>query len=140
LKNSKELIQQRQDRILQLLRQKQLASVAELATHFHVTPATIRRDLEVLEEQGSLKRFFGGVEYILPQSEYVRYQLGKDDQTPAKQAIAKRAAGMIANGTRFFLTVALRLSLFWTIWTISAPASSPTMPGPSTAISPRVWI
>ena len=103
MKNSKELIQQRQDRILQLLRQKQLASVAELATHFHVTPATIRRDLEALEEQGCLKRFFGGVEYILPQSEYVRYQLDRDDQTPVKQAIAKRAAAMIANGDTVFL-------------------------------------
>lgn len=103
MKNSKEIIQQRQERILQLLRQKQLASVAELAKHFHVTPATIRRDLEALEEQGSLKRFFGGVEYILPQSEYVQYQTSKKDLTPAKQAIARRAAAMISNGDTVFL-------------------------------------
>lgn len=103
MKNSKEIIQQRQSRILQLLRQKQLASVAELSKHFHVTPATIRRDLEVLEEQGSLKRFFGGVEYILPQSEYVQYQTAKKDFTPAKIAIAKKAAGMISNGDTIFL-------------------------------------
>ena len=103
MKNSKEIIQQRQERILQLLRQKQLASVAELAKHFHVTPATIRRDLEALEEQGSLKRFFGGVEYILPQSEYVQYQTSKKDFTPAKQAIARRAAAMISNGDTVFL-------------------------------------
>lgn len=103
MKNSKEIIQQRQERILQLLRQKQLASVAELAKHFHVTPATIRRDLEVLEDQGSLKRFFGGVEYILPQSEYVRYQTSSQDQTHAKQAIAQKAASMISNGDTIFL-------------------------------------
>lgn len=103
MKNSKEIIQQRQSRILQLLRQKQLASVAELATHFHVTPATIRRDLEALEEQGSIKRFFGGVEYILPQSEYVQYQTAKKDFTAAKMAIAKKAAEMISNGDTIFL-------------------------------------
>lgn len=103
MKNSKEIIQQRQDRILQLIRQKQLASVTELAKQFHVTPVTIRRDLEVLEEQGSIKRFFGGVEYILPRSEYVQYENEKEDQTAAKMAIAKKAAEMVNNGDTIFL-------------------------------------
>lgn len=103
MKNSKEIIQQRQARILQLLRQKQLASVAELAKHFHVTPVTIRRDLEALEKQGALRRFFGGVEYILPQGEYVQYQTAKKDLTPVKNAIAKAAAAMISNGDTIFL-------------------------------------
>ena len=110
MKNSKEIIQQRQARILQLLRQKQLASVTELAQHFHVTPATIRRDLEALEEQGCLKRFFGGVEYILPHSEYVRYQTPKKDLTAAKQAIARKAASMISNGDTIFLNTEPRSS------------------------------
>ena len=92
MKNSKELIQQRQGRILQLLQQKQLASVTELAQHFHVTPATIRRDLEALEEQGSIKRFFGGVEYILPQNEYVQYQTAKKDPT-SMISVKRRASG-----------------------------------------------
>lgn len=103
MKNSKELIQQRQSRIVQHLRQKQLASVTELAQRFHVTPATIRRDLEALEEQGCLKRFFGGVEYILPQNEYVQYQIDRPDTLAAKTAIAKRAAQMIKNGDMVFL-------------------------------------
>ena len=103
MKNSKELIQQRQARILQFLRQKQLASVADLAKHFHVTPATIRRDLEALEEQGGVKRFFGGVEYILSQGEYVQYQTSKVDFTPIKLAIAKKAAEMISDGAIIFL-------------------------------------
>lgn len=103
MKNSKELIQQRQDRILQLIRQKQLASVTELAKQFHVTPATIRRDLEALEDQGSIKRFFGGVEYILPHSEYVQYQSEKKDMTPAKMAIAQKAAEMVNNGDTIFI-------------------------------------
>ena len=103
MKNSKEIIQQRQARILQFLRQKQLASVVELAKHFHVTPATIRRDLEALEEQGSIKRFFGGVEYILSHGEYAQYQTSNQDLTRAKLAIAKKAAGMICTGDTIFL-------------------------------------
>ena len=103
MKNSKELIQQRQARILQFLRQKQLSSVADLAKHFHVTPATIRRDLETLEEQGSVKRFFGGVEYILSQGEYVQYQTSRTDYAPMKMAIAAKAAEMINSGDTIFL-------------------------------------
>ena len=82
-------------RILQFLQQKQLASVVDLAKRFHVTPATIRRDLDALEEQGNIKRFFGGVEYILPHSEYVQYRTEEKDITAAKEAIAKKAASMI---------------------------------------------
>ena len=103
MKNSKEVILQRQERILQLIQQKQMMSVAELVRHFHVTPATIRRDLEDLEEQGNVKRFFGGVEYILPPSEYVQYQADKKDQTTAKRAIARKAAEMISNGDTIFV-------------------------------------
>lgn len=103
MKNSKESIQQRQTRIVQHLRQKQLASVTELAQHFQVTPATIRRDLEALEEQGCIKRFFGGVEYILPQNEYAQYQAPRMDTIPAKTAIARRAAQMIKAGDTVFL-------------------------------------
>ena len=103
MKNSKELIQQRQARILQFLQQKQLASIVDLAKRFHVTPATIRRDLEALDEQGSIKRFFGGVEYILPQSEYVQYQSDKKGISTAKEAIAKKAAEMISDGDTVFI-------------------------------------
>lgn len=103
MKNSKEIIQQRQTRIVQFLRKKQLASVVELAKQFHVTPATIRRDLEALEEQGIIKRFFGGVEYVLPQSEYVQYQTEKPDIAAAKNAIAQRAAAMISDGDVVFI-------------------------------------
>lgn len=103
MKNSKEMIQQRQDRIAQFLRKKQLASVVELAKQFHVTPATIRRDLEALEEQGTIKRFFGGVEYVLPQSEYVQYQTDRPNIATSKAAIAKRAAAMVSDGDVVFI-------------------------------------
>jgi len=98
LKNSKELIQQRQDRILQLLRQKQLASVAELATHFHVTPATIRRDLIRLEKSGLIRRVHGGAVIISgPESEI---PLPVRDRTNdlAKQNIAAKAIGFVNDG------------------------------------------
>ena len=66
MKSSRDTILLRQKAILQMLQKSQDINVGELSRQFGVTTATIRRDLEVLEEQGSIKRYFGGAKYILP--------------------------------------------------------------------------
>jgi len=103
LKSSREIIEQRQKSILQLLRKNQSANVVELAERFNVTTATIRRDLEILESQGGIRRYFGGARYILPPNEDVQYQTVKGNPTPAKLAIARKAASMIEEGDTVFL-------------------------------------
>lgn len=103
MKSSRDTIELRQKNILQLLRKTQTANVAELSRRFNVTTATIRRDLELLEEQGSVKRYFGGAQYILPPNVDVQYQTVKGNPTPAKMAIAKKAASMICDGDTVFL-------------------------------------
>ena len=64
MKNSKSMIQDRQNGILEYLKKNNSADVNHLAALFHVTPMTVRRDLDALESQGSVRRFFGGVEYL----------------------------------------------------------------------------
>ena len=103
MKSSRDIIDLRHKNILQHLQKAQTANVAELSRRFHVTTATIRRDLEILEEQGSIKRYFGGAQYILPPNVDVHYQTEKGNPTPAKLAIAKKAASMISNGDIIFL-------------------------------------
>ena len=56
MKSSRDTILLRQKAILQMLQKSQDINVGELSRQFGVTTATIRRDLEVLEEQGSIKR------------------------------------------------------------------------------------
>src|SRR3989304_1551596 len=51
---------QRHDRIQALLEQRRVASIAEMSDLLQVSEATIRRDLEALEEQGALERTHGG--------------------------------------------------------------------------------
>ena len=51
---------QRQQRILKVLRQHGLVRVQLLAGELGVSPMTIRRDLEILEQQGILERIHGG--------------------------------------------------------------------------------
>ena len=50
----------RRQKIVDIIREKKKVLVQELATNFSVTEETIRRDLEKLEEQGILKRTYGG--------------------------------------------------------------------------------
>lgn len=50
----------RRQKIVDIIQEKKKVLVQELATSFSVTEETIRRDLEKLEEQGILKRTYGG--------------------------------------------------------------------------------
>jgi DeoR family transcriptional regulator of aga operon len=77
--------------------------VAELATRFAVSPATIRRDLELLEEQRLLTRTHGGaigqgVLYELP----LRYKSSRHEVE--KRRIAAVAATRIPDGAAVGLT------------------------------------
>jgi DeoR family transcriptional regulator of aga operon len=78
-------------------------SVADLAAELTVSPATIRRDLELLDDQRLLTRTHGGavgqgVLYELP----LRYKTGRRQQE--KRRIAAEAATRIADGEAVGLT------------------------------------
>jgi DeoR/GlpR family transcriptional regulator of sugar metabolism len=73
-------------------------SVAELAAVTGASEMTIRRDLEVLAEQGVLERFRGGARSLLLRGEGPPFALRKQDGIEAKQRIAAEAARLIAEG------------------------------------------
>jgi DeoR family transcriptional regulator, aga operon transcriptional repressor len=78
-------------------------SVAELAGDLAVSPATIRRDLELLDDQRLLTRTHGGavaqgVMYELP----LRYKTARHKEE--KRRIAAEAAGRVADGEAVGLT------------------------------------
>jgi DeoR family transcriptional regulator, aga operon transcriptional repressor len=89
--------------ILEDLSEDGSVGVAELATRLHVSAATIRRDLALLEEQRLLTRTHGGavahgVLYELP----LRYKAAHHHQE--KRRIAGAAASRVADGTAVGLT------------------------------------
>ena len=51
---------ERQEEILKFVEEKQRAMVAEIAEHFSVSVATVRRDLETLQNEGLIERIHGG--------------------------------------------------------------------------------
>lgn len=94
----------RQQKIIELLNQKQIISLQELADHFSVAVITIRRDLEVLKKDGYVQKVYGGVS--LPTSATTKnaeYLARTSSANAEKTAIANTAAQLIKNGETLFL-------------------------------------
>lgn len=98
-------IQERHQRILQELNEYGKVTVKSLAGTYNVTEDCIRKDLRILENEGRLKRTYGGA--ILSQD----YPLQRDVidrrmiHVEEKKVIADKAASMIREGETIFLDI-----------------------------------
>jgi DeoR family ulaG and ulaABCDEF operon transcriptional repressor len=86
---------QRHDKIINNLQQSQSLSVAEIVELFQVSPATARRDIVKLNDQGRLKKVRNGAEY-LPQEKIVWSPLSINNTAhfEEKSKIAKQASNL----------------------------------------------
>lgn len=95
------LKEERQNIILDLMRQNGKVIAAELSASLEVSEDTIRRDLRDLASQGQLKRVHGGG---LPHSPAGISYAERLKQTPAvKASLARAAFPFIQNGQTIFL-------------------------------------
>ncbi|WP_169794011.1 DeoR/GlpR family DNA-binding transcription regulator [Alicyclobacillus acidiphilus] len=98
------LAAERQRWIMDLLARESSVRVVELAKHLQVSGETIRRDLEVLESQGLLRRVYGGA--VTDAKETARlYQDREVHRTAEKQAIGRLAATLVQDGDTLFIDV-----------------------------------
>lgn len=90
------LAQERFERILEILREKQSVSVVELTEKLNTSESTIRRDLTELNRQGLLIKVHGGataIKSVLSREEEVITKSKKHQEE--KRKIAKYAAALI---------------------------------------------
>lgn len=73
-------------------------SVAELAERTGTSEMTVRRDLELLAEQGLLERYRGGARSVLLRGDEPPFALRASEGAEVKQRIAAAVAEMIADG------------------------------------------
>lgn len=94
---------QRQNDIIRLLKEKKELTVKELCAALFCSPATVRRDLAELEEQGLLKRSFGGA--VLNTSFFDQQPLTVRGikKIPEKQHICARAWQFVHAGETIFV-------------------------------------
>ncbi|WP_274362829.1 DeoR/GlpR family DNA-binding transcription regulator [Paenibacillus thermotolerans] len=101
------LAEERRQLILELLASDGKVIAKELAERFHLSVDSIRRDLTIMEEQGLLRKTYGGAISIapptkvrkLPQPQSIRYGSG----TPHQNAISKLAASFIQKHDTVFI-------------------------------------
>lgn len=102
---------ERQDRILEMLRAYQTEmAVEEIAALFHVSPLTVRRDLDVLTDEQAIIRTHGGclaAGRAALQTEYLKkvaqnFQLKKAIATTAIEFVDKGSVVLMNDGTTTF--------------------------------------
>lgn len=112
MKNSKAAVQQRQQDILAYIKNHESVDVNSLAEYFNVTPTTIRRDLNELEQMKHVRRYFGGAKCIEPMaSEDVGPTDIADEKELVRREIAKAAAAMITENDIVFMNSSATASL-----------------------------
>lgn len=90
--------EERRQEIIDLLRRQNRLTVTELTDLFEVTDVTIRRDFAELENQGLLRRTYGGA--IIPESTAVELSLAQREikYLEEKKKIGKLAAQLVRDG------------------------------------------
>ncbi|MFJ7735818.1 DeoR/GlpR family DNA-binding transcription regulator [Lysinibacillus sp. NPDC097287] len=92
---------ERQQKILQLVRQHKVIKLVTLTKEFNVSMETIRRDIHQLAQEKKIEKFYGGVKYIEPVEGLIDSRF--DQQINEKIAIAKTCAELVENGECIFL-------------------------------------
>jgi DeoR/GlpR family transcriptional regulator of sugar metabolism len=88
--------------LLRRIQQRGYETVGELATEFGVTPSTVRRHLEVLQQRGVIERRHGGVEALTTTAE-VPYAAKESEHHRQKRAVALGVAHRIGPGQSVLL-------------------------------------
>ncbi|RBP42249.1 DeoR/GlpR family DNA-binding transcription regulator [Garciella nitratireducens] len=93
----------RKQKILDILKKRKNISVEELVKILYCSPATIRRDLMQLSEEGLIRRIRGGATYIEKKSVDLPYHFRNIIEQDKKKHIAELALDFIANDMTLFM-------------------------------------
>ena len=93
----------RQNQVIRLLAQNRMLSVTDLARELAVSPATVRRDLQDMQQRGLLNRLHGGATIEGISRVEPLFEDKQDRHPEAKQRIALAALELISDGDRIYL-------------------------------------
>jgi len=95
------MIKNRRRSLIDLLKRKPFMTIEELCQHLDVSPATIRRDLSLLESEGEILRLNGGAMYI--NKDGTEREMTNIPHVEEKLRIAKAAAALVKEGDTIFI-------------------------------------
>ena len=94
---------ERQEKILEILRDKKSCSVSYLAKELLFSEATIRRDLNELSKDMKIRKTFGGAVIMEKYSSEIPTKIRSKENIVAKEKIAAYASGLIHDNMTLFL-------------------------------------
>lgn len=92
------LIAERQQKILQIVERQGGASVEQLVQALFASAPTIRRDLTAMENNGLLKKVYGGAIPLTAANREIPLTIRENSQSSAKDRMAERAASYVKDG------------------------------------------
>lgn len=90
--------EERQKRIEQYLSRVEFASLEELAKHVNASPSTVRRDLNLLEGAGNIRRTHGGACLVNPRPDEYIFAQRETVQLAQKESIGRLCSTLIQSG------------------------------------------
>lgn len=94
---------ERQEKILEILKEKKSCSVSYLASELLFSEATIRRDLNELSKEMKIRKTFGGAIILEEYSSWVPNKVRSKENAYAKEKIAAVASAFIEDNMTLFL-------------------------------------
>ncbi|NLC96736.1 MAG: DeoR/GlpR transcriptional regulator [Erysipelotrichaceae bacterium] len=98
-------VEERQNKILELLNENGKVRVKDLSLLFKVTEDLIRKDLTTLEDRGLLKKAYGGAVLVTTNVHRESAEMRKDVNIKGKKEIAKKALSLINKNNVIFLDI-----------------------------------
>lgn len=96
---------ERRSQIIDMITRQRTVTNTELMERFGISIETVRRDLDYLEEQGFLRKVYGGAVVKVSLNSEPEYASRSQINVQQKNAIAQKAAELIQPGDTVFLGV-----------------------------------
>ena len=97
------LIYERQKNIIDFLKKKNPATVKQISRALFISEATVRRDVEKLQQAGYVERFYGGVALADCKSGVLPLARRENENSAGKEQIAHEAAKLVHDGDTVFI-------------------------------------
>lgn len=107
MKNTQSIVSKRRTKILDYISTNESINTNELAEKLNISPLTLRRDLQALDDEGLIIRYYGGAK--LATDIDINNKIDSEDNTvdstynQKKHVIAKYAADLIDDGDTIFI-------------------------------------
>jgi DeoR family transcriptional regulator, fructose operon transcriptional repressor len=91
-------VEERQLRVKEYIEKVEFASLDELSKHADVSISTVRRDLNTLEEAGSIRRTHGGARLVNPKSDEFTFTTRDTHEIDEKEVMGRACASLVRTG------------------------------------------